>query len=803
MKIILMKRLLLVYLLFGCFATHAQFIKNNGVTISNTTRITVNDDWTNDAGSVIINDGTITTSGDFINNGSLDASATGGFALKFASTKNFKPGNPRMSFLTVNGPGTALITGTISVKDSLLLKNGIIHLVNATDTIAARANAVVTGNQNSYVEGMVSRAGNGNMLFPFGKDGHYLPLTMHRVQAKKLTATVIDVPSNITSGPGLDSLINFPYAWKVIEQLDSDTAAYVEVSYPNTLPLAQTPVIAREIPGLQFASMGARFSANNAGRVFVRSYSRGTKGLFTVAQGFQNDPVTDSLALVALYNSTGGGSWTNKTNWLSGNINTWFGVTMTAQSITSLALPSNGLTGDVADQLSDIVPLQTINLSGNAITSIPDFSENDEITSLNVSNNKLTFASLEQNAGVAGLNYSTQADFGITSTEEFPVGSAVVVQADAGGANSIYQWNRNGQPVAGATNKVYNIAAIGRSNMGDYVADITNPALPGLILHSIAQRKLATAEVSGKLFIGATTPATQGNLRLYQVKNTKFEIVDTVFVNNDGSFVFEDVVLDDYQVLGFADTLVYDRALPTYFESTIFWEEADTIRLDNNITDLDIVSVLKPGPPSGAGSISGFLEEDVPDGGRLKDSQRAKRVEKSGVSARRVEGTGRGKEEVLTLVAYVFTDANGEFTLGNLSPGNYRINMQYPGYPMDENSDINITIGTALKSNVAIEAHVIDGKINVRKLVITGLGEEPYRVDLFPNPAVDYIRMNFDNESETRRVDVTGLGGTKLISEKAIEKELNLNVQHLPKGIYILQIKEGIATVKTIKVSIE
>ena len=33
--------------------------------------------------------------------------------------------------------------------------------------------------------------------------------------------------------------------------------------------------------------------------------------------------VADSLALVELYNSTGGPNWTNKTNWLNGPVSTW------------------------------------------------------------------------------------------------------------------------------------------------------------------------------------------------------------------------------------------------------------------------------------------------------------------------------------------------------------------------------------------------------------------------------------------------------------------------------------------------
>ena len=34
----------------------------------------------------------------------------------------------------------------------------------------------------------------------------------------------------------------------------------------------------------------------------------------------------DSLALVDLYNNTNGSGWTHKNNWLTGSVNTWYGV---------------------------------------------------------------------------------------------------------------------------------------------------------------------------------------------------------------------------------------------------------------------------------------------------------------------------------------------------------------------------------------------------------------------------------------------------------------------------------------------
>ncbi len=784
-------------------AGYAQFITNNGITITNGAMLVTNGDWTNASGTNIVNNGIIRTSQPFINNGTLDASSTGGFALHYTTDMNFQPGGSSMGFLSKSGAGNLLAANTLSIRDSLMLRGGLVRLLNTTDTVSLRSGALVLASATSYVEGMVARAGTGNLLFPLGKDGNYLPLTMNKVSAKKLTASVEATPGSHTAGPGVDALIAFPYAWKVSEQLNADTAAYVEVNYPNTLPVVANPIVVRQVPGQQFASMGARIITNTGGRVTVRSYSRGTKGLFTIARGFPSDFKTDSLALVALYNATGGNGWVNKNLWLQKPVDEWAGITVTGQSITAINLANNGLTGAVPDHVVDILSLQTVNLSGNAITSIPVFTENPQITSLNVTNNKLTFASLEPNAGVLGLNYTTQAVFGSPRNESVAVGTAVTFEANAGGSGSVYQWKRNGVVVPGANAPVYNVPSIGKSTMGEYIVEVTNPSLPQLVLRSAPQVSLAHADIAGKLYIAQQQPATKGEMVLYRVNTSKFDIVKTAQLQNDGSYSFEDIVLDDYQVKGFADTLVHARALPTYYESTIFWEEADTLFLENNVTALDIYSVIEPGPPSGRGVIDGTFEEDVPEGsgGRTMLPQPVKRA---GVSARRVQSTGRGKEEILVLVAYVFTDDQGRFSLPNLPNGTYRLNFQYPGYPMDESTDVTIVINDGLQSQATVDAKVEGGKITVRKRVITGLFDsEKVHVRLFPNPAVDYINLYFETEEKGRTIDVSSMNGRKLVNTLAEGKEAQVNMQHVERGIYILRIMQEGVSVKTLKVLIE
>jgi hypothetical protein len=805
MKIRFLKYVGVLALLVLTTSGYSQFIYNNGLQLSNSALLVTNGDWLNDAGSNITHNGILRTSESFTNNGTLSGSSTGGFELLYNSNLNFKPGGPNFGYLVKKGTGDALVTGSVIIKDSVALHQGLVRLLTSADTLTVITGALITAGPTSYVEGNFAHSGTGDFYFPLGKDGKFMPLTIFKGQASRATASIINIPAGSSAGPGVDSLINFPYAWKVDKKAATDTAAYVQVSYPNTLPVASNPIIVRNKGANVFVSMGARFKENNAGYATVRSYSRRLRGMYTVASGLPVDSVTDSLALVAFFDATGGSLWTTKTGWkLTADVDSWFGVEQSGQSVTSLLLPGNNLIGTVPEQLVDIVGLEIIDLSNNQITSIPDFTPNTEITSLNVSKNKLTFASLEPNATVPGISYLEQTVFGVIDRDTVAANTDHTLSANAGGASSVYQWKRNGVNVAGANSPSYTIEAIGRATMGDYVAEVTNPLLPGLTLTSQVQTVLASANIHGTLYASTNVRATKGNVTLYRVTTTgAFEKVETDEITSSEDFAFDKKILDDYQILGFVDTINHVGSIPTYYKNTILWEEADTLFLNENVEALDIVSQIEPSAPSGHGVISGTLSED--DGtGRQSETQKPKRVGGAGVNVRRVENTGRGKDEILTLVAYVFTNEEGEFDITNLPEGNYRLNIQYPGYPMDPTSFITIPIGGGLQSLVQVEANVEEGLINVRKLLITNVyTKENYDVQVFPNPAVDFIQLKFGKESLSRRAVMMDMSGKKLDTYDATQKESRINVAPFQKGLYLMQIVDEGTIVKTIKVSIE
>ncbi len=101
----------------------------------------------------------------------------------------------------------------------------------------------------------------------------------------------------------------------------------------------------------------------------------------------------DRAALVALYDATGGDSWTDNTGWKSDDpLGNWYGVSASGGRVTHLHLQQNNLTGMLPAELSNLSNLRVLVLYQNTLTgNIPaELSNLSNLTHLNLFTNTLT-----------------------------------------------------------------------------------------------------------------------------------------------------------------------------------------------------------------------------------------------------------------------------------------------------------------------------------------------------------------------------------------------------------------------------
>lgn len=116
----------------------------------------------------------------------------------------------------------------------------------------------------------------------------------------------------------------------------------------------------------------------------------------------------DSLALVALYNSTDGPNWINNDNWLTGPLNTWYGIALNdSDRVSTISLSNNNLQGVLPEELGTMSALTQLDLSSNSLVEIipQNWDPNPNLWKLDLSYNQLGGEIPDDWSDFTSLNY--------------------------------------------------------------------------------------------------------------------------------------------------------------------------------------------------------------------------------------------------------------------------------------------------------------------------------------------------------------------------------------------------------------
>ncbi|MCB0807006.1 MAG: T9SS type A sorting domain-containing protein, partial [Bacteroidales bacterium] len=165
--------------------------------------------------------------------------------------------------------------------------------------------------------------------------------------------------------------------------------------------------------------------------------------IFISCFGYSQVVQQDSLALVALYNSTNGSNWYHADYWLEDvlPVEYWFGIEVRNNRVVKIKLDYNNLQGSIPAEIADLDSLSQLILSQNQVNYIPDEMGNlTTLDTLAVNGNPLTalpsgignLSSLkylninstqisilpEEMGGMTGLEYLLGSDALITNIPE-------------------------------------------------------------------------------------------------------------------------------------------------------------------------------------------------------------------------------------------------------------------------------------------------------------------------------------------------------------------------------------------------
>ncbi|MFR2509537.1 M64 family metallopeptidase [Odoribacter laneus] len=137
------------------------------------------------------------------------------------------------------------------------------------------------------------------------------------------------------------------------------------------------------------------------GLIFFRDLSSSLSDELTLIQSGWEDPDPERTALVSIYESSGGDSWTRNDNWCSDKpLSDWYGVETDAWGhVTALRLSHNNLSGTISEKISKLTGLQHLDLSWNDLggeisIDIKGYMYSNldnllELESINLSHNRL------------------------------------------------------------------------------------------------------------------------------------------------------------------------------------------------------------------------------------------------------------------------------------------------------------------------------------------------------------------------------------------------------------------------------
>ncbi|MBL7850136.1 MAG: VCBS repeat-containing protein [Cyclobacteriaceae bacterium] len=174
-------------------------------------------------------------------------------------------------------------------------------------------------------------------------------------------------------------------------------------------------------------------------------------------------------------------------------------------NLSDAYLNNNGFVGTLPLLGRNTLAMNSLDVSFNYFTDLPDFSVYPTADYINVANNRLTFDDLEPVISLAiySFNYVPQAMVPPGGIISFIPGGTLNIPFSTGGTGNSYQWYKDNVLIPGATSASLSVPGVTAADVGFYQVNITSSVVPFLVLESMIYTVITDP-------CAATTPTSGG-----------------------------------------------------------------------------------------------------------------------------------------------------------------------------------------------------------------------------------------------------------------------------------------------------
>lgn len=263
----------------------------------------------------------------------------------------------------------------------------------------------------------------------------------------------------------------------------------------------------------------------------------------------------------------------------------------------------------------------------------------------------------------------------------------------------------------------------------------------------------------------------------YEPASGTLDILNAAFTNDSGEYemhLYKGMYLlqSDFAF----DPTLSEFFLPTYYGNKLNWTAGDVVTMNGNRDNLDIE--LIPFNPSTqlTGKISGnaiFGEGVIVNNQTMNPGTP---VDKMLIFLLNQEGK---------VVSYTHSKPDGQFEFTNVGTGTFTVWAEMAG-------KVTIPPVVYLSGNntEANQVRIVIGKNSVTSLNDRTKSAEPDGINLYPNPAKDFITWVAETNIEPELIQIIDMQGRTYTPEYQIaENGCKVNVQGLSEGIYVMEVR--------------